>query len=468
MTQAHTLYPLRGHADASQAEAARPYSGLLVLAGACWLASLPILIAASSVPTYVLCVCSLILLLIAMGRHYGLLDYRSMLVFSGSLYAVLGTTDVLLGDNLLMLDPEVAALNTFVATAFLLAFGGLCLILGTRTVPVEAPPSRREPVGVVLLIVGVLLPSYLYYVLFVSESSASRVDVLSSSSAQYAVIFYAILTGLLVVAAGLRHDFEELFRRLVGRGSSQLTPRVFQAGFLIVLALVLMFTQFVLLGNRREILSFLAALLVALGWKRPPLWTLPLAALLFWFSTILPWLREAPIGEWIDIVTNFSTYFGGIQISNTEHAAFAIIADVYYSAPNVTNFPTMLDAFGTLIPRSIWPDRPIPAGEWFVATFFPNIYRIGGGLAYNFPMETVMNLGLLGPLVVPACMAALINRVGSVGRSPIVWRAAIVLAWLFWLRYDFATLLKSALLVFPFILFWLVIQRSAAWVMEHR
>jgi hypothetical protein len=337
---------------------------------------------------------------------------------------------------------------------------GLVSLSGSAEAEAEVLRVReRAPIAPILLLVSAMMVPYLWYVLSIYQTASSRVEVLAGSSVGYAGVLFAVFTGLLVIISELRQDIFQAFSFRASPRSGP-PPRFLAVIVVAVLILILAVTQFIVLGNRREIMSFLVAAAVTAGMRRVPLWMLPVGGVLIWFSTVLPWLRQAPISEWMDIIVNFSTYFGTLDVSNTEHYAFAIVADTYYSAPTTSNAPTMLDAFGTLIPQNIWPNRPMPAGEWFVATYYPELYRIGGGLAYNLPMETVINLGLFGPFVIPAAIALFTSRLGTRPNSALVWRAAIVLAWMFWLRYDFATLLKSLVLVFPFVFAWLLIQRS--------
>ena len=419
-----------------------------------------------AVPTYMLCLTSIVLLLVEMSRRLGLLDYRSLLVFSGSFYAFVGTTDILFGNNVLLFSRDIGALNTLVATTFLMVFGLVSLGGSPEAEAESIRQGERAPIAPILVLVTATMVPYLFYVLSIYQTANSRVEVLAGSSVGYAAVLFAVFTGLLVIISELRQDiFQVLGFRNVQRPA--LPPRYLAVILVAVLVLILAVTQFIVLGNRREIMSFLVAAAVAAGMRRLPLWMLPVGGVLIWFTTVLPWLRQAPLSEWMDIIVNFSTYFGNLDVSNTEHYAFAIVADTYYSAPTTSNAPTMLDAFGTLIPQSIWPNRPMPAGEWFVATYYPELYRIGGGLAYNLPMETVINLGFFGPVVIPAAIALFASRLGMRPNSALVWRAAIVLAWLFWLRYDFATLLKSLVLVFPFVFAWLLIQRSVVTIVRR-
>lgn len=418
------------------------------------------------VPTYMLCLVSIGLLLVEMSRRMGFLDYRTLLVFSGSFYAFVGTTDILFGNNALLFSRDIGALNTLVATTFLMVFGLVSLSGNAKAEAASIRQGERVPIAPILVLVSAMMVPYLFYVLSISQTASSRVEVLAGSSVGYAAVLFAVFTGLLVIISELRQDIFQVFsfRTPPQPGPA---PRVLAVILVAILVLILAVTQLIVLGNRREIMSFLVAAAVAAGMRRLPLWMFPVGGVLIWFSTVLPWLRQAPITEWMDIIVNFSTYFGTLDVSNTEHYAFAIVADTYYSAPTTSHAPSMLDAFGTLVPQNIWPNRPMPAGEWFVATYYPELYRIGGGLAYNLPMETVINLGFFGPIIIPALIALFAARLGTRPNSALVWRAAIVLAWLFWLRYDFATLLKSLVLVFPFVFAWLLIQRSVITIVRR-
>ncbi len=439
--------------------AGRKATALLFVSVLTWVWAVAAKAATLPTVTYIFCLISVVLLIFDMSRRFGLLDYRSLLVISGSFYAFVGTTDILFGGNALFFSENIGALNTLVATTFLMSFGIVLILDHKKSENNFYGQYVQAPIAPILILVSGIMVPYLFFVSSIYQTAGSRVEVLAGSSVGYAAVLFAAFTGLLVVISELRQDIFQMlsFRSLPESGHS---PRFLAVITVAVLIIILALTQLVVLGNRREIMSFLVAAAVTAGMRRVPLWMIPIGGFLIWFSTVLPWLRQAPISEWMDIIVNFSTYFGSLDVSNTEHYAFAIVADTYYSAPTTSHAPTMLDAFGTLIPQSIWPDRPMPAGEWFVATYYPELYRIGGGLAYNLPMETVINLGIFGPVIIPAIIALFVSRLGMRPRSALVWRAAIVLAWLFWLRYDFATLLKSLVLVFPLVFAWLLVQRS--------
>src|SRR5690606_11805561 len=150
-----------------------------LVVGVCWLGAIASLLFGLSLLTLLLCFGCLAALLAALTVAYGMLDYRTLLTLSGSVYAVLGTTDVLLGSNTLALSPPIAALNSFIATSFLIAFGGACLMFGKKAQVTErdATPVGAEARATTILIalVTALTVPYLYFVLFISDNSSARV-----------------------------------------------------------------------------------------------------------------------------------------------------------------------------------------------------------------------------------------------------------------------------------------------------
>ena len=52
-----------------------------------------------------------------------------------------------------------------------------------------------------------------------------------------------------------------------------------------------------------------------------------------------------------------------------------------------------LDAVGVLVPRAVWPGRPRPLGERYVAEFYTDYWRRGGGFGFTPVGEAYWNWG---------------------------------------------------------------------------
>lgn len=60
---------------------------------------------------------------------------------------------------------------------------------------------------------------------------------------------------------------------------------------------------------------------------------------------------------------------------------------------------TFLDGIILLIPRSVWPDRPLDLSEQFVRERLGNRWKAGMGMGYSLLAESFLNFGWFGPLI---------------------------------------------------------------------
>jgi oligosaccharide repeat unit polymerase len=63
------------------------------------------------------------------------------------------------------------------------------------------------------------------------------------------------------------------------------------------------------------------------------------------------------------------------------------------------------------IPRSLYPDRPLPISELFIETFYPGVRDAGGGYGFFYLMEGYWAFGLLGVFVFMVFYARLVQWV---------------------------------------------------------
>lgn len=86
--------------------------------------------------------------------------------------------------------------------------------------------------------------------------------------------------------------------------------------------------------------------------------------------------------------------------ANTEFgAAAATIADVAQAVPAEVPYrwgSTYLLAFPVLVPKFIWPARPLAPGEWYAARFYPDVWEAGGAWAFSPIAEALLNFGVVG------------------------------------------------------------------------
>jgi oligosaccharide repeat unit polymerase len=109
---------------------------------------------------------------------------------------------------------------------------------------------------------------------------------------------------------------------------------------------------------------------------------------------------------------------------------------------------TYFEAPLILIPRSLYPNRPLTASQWFTDKFFPEVAKDLGGRPLFFLGEAYLNFGIVGPLVL-MFLVGLVCRILHAYRRLNQFRpeSALLYAGLLGLlpsaiRIDFATTLK--------------------------
>jgi len=142
------------------------------------------------------------------------------------------------------------------------------------------------------------------------------------------------------------------------------------------------------------------------------------------------------------------------SLANSEFgAAVTALADIMERVP--TSTPHVLgitypQSFAVLVPQVLWPDRPLAAGEWYAATFYPSVWRAGGAFAFSPVAEAYLNFGYAGVLLLSCLFGSLVGegelRLARV-RALSPWGIAayaLLVPWMLLLsRLDSATLLKS-------------------------
>lgn len=119
---------------------------------------------------------------------------------------------------------------------------------------------------------------------------------------------------------------------------------------------------------------------------------------------IYSYLRSGSIYDWMNIINKLDYKFM-LSPDNSEFGAFSIIWNEYLlKYTSVKMHLTYLEAFIQIIPTFFYSDRPISPAINFVKEFHPEIYSIGGGMAFNLILESMMNFWFFGPIVIAYIM----------------------------------------------------------------
>ena len=127
-----------------------------------------------------------------------------------------------------------------------------------------------------------------------------------------------------------------------------------------------------------------------------------------------------------------------------------VIANVPSNEPHEFG-TTYVEAVGVVVPRFIWPNRPLAAGEWYAAEFYPSVWQSGGAYGFSPIAEAFLNFGVAGVFLLGLFFGMLLHRwedtvAASTGNDPRfgVISYALATPWLaFMWRLDFASVLKN-------------------------
>ena len=212
-------------------------------------------------------------------------------------------------------------------------------------------------------------------------------------------------------------------------------------------------------GDRRTAVSLLVCLFVIRFYKvSVPRTVIFLGTIIGIFFLVFGVLRNRSLLDAYALIgsENFWAVFNPV---NTEFGAFHIVGSKLYSEGFNSIF--MLSFFKaplSLIPESIFPNRPIAPPVWFVKTYFPSIHASGGGVAYNFVMEAFQNFYFMGPFLIGLFVAFLLRiSKGATSQRPSLLYLFFGFNILFLMRYDSVTFLRGIVASIMFYLFFVLV-----------
>jgi uncharacterized membrane protein (UPF0136 family) len=150
------------------------------------------------------------------------------------------------------------------------------------------------------------------------------------------------------------------------------------------------------------------------------------------------WWGKLTSGDILYVISPTSTEFGGLAIIGQSLGGFS---------GKVWNFPGYLDAFLQVVPRSIFPGRPLAPTEWFMDTFFPTLSATGASYAFNQVIEARLNACIIGIVAAGLVTGAVIGLLGRLRyrNAPIGIPLAIYI-FAFSMRMDLASIMRTALI----------------------
>lgn len=170
---------------------------------------------------------------------------------------------------------------------------------------------------------------------------------------------------------------------------------------LLIVVLLLFFVHNLFLGDRNPILDFILGISVVfwLFYKSTRRIIIIVSPILFLGFILVGTLRGLPKNsDYITYLTKNSSWATFDPTSNGELTAhFKIDHDVLYISEGEYKYgESYLEAFISLIPKNLIPERPEYLTEWYARKFHKNIFEAGGGFGFSLIAETYMNFGTLG------------------------------------------------------------------------
>jgi hypothetical protein len=371
----------------------------------------------------------------AIGAH-GLLHPLSMVLIVSAAYVVAGPLELaLFPRDLVITATPMTALLAY-GTCFLVfgRFAGAAIAVRNRGgKPARFRLDEFDPGTIWLATAGCLSIAFAVMSTYgLAVGSITRAELYANEQAALSAA-RTIAAALVVIAFGSLRDRP-------GRNSRRMWFTLIAFAAAVVAFVV---SELLILGDRRLVLSMALGMAASLGARRLPRWVLPVAIvglpMLFAYGLV----RNRPLDEWSTLLESVDT-IDSLRPTNVEFGGFLVVAETMLPLPSIPeSFPNYASAFLQVIPRAILPDRPEAPAEWFIRSYYPDLAALGYGYGFNAIVESVANLGDAGPAVIGSIIGA-----GLVwaGRGRVIGGLAVFLA-VFLMRLDFASMLRSALLV---------------------
>ena len=364
----------------------------------------------------------------------------ALYVFVSAIYVFAALIEVAYFGNKANLDPALMGALTDMGVAFLLSCTLGFLIRPSPAAPthrVQATSSGAARVAIItcLALLGLSLVITVL-TLGLSIGGLSRSELYSQDR-----VLSGLVRGMLAMAFGVAAAFLRSFELSTGRPAISLRVQLF--GALAVYAL----QDLLIFGDRRLPLVALLGVGSVFLRKRftwPQVFAASLAALvLFAYGFV----RNTPPSTWLGTLTS-GVILDVISPTSSEFGGMAIIGQTIGSFKNqVLAFPGYLDAFAQVIPRSLFPNRPLAPTEWFMATFYPKLSAAGASYAFNQVIEARLNAGLFGVLAVGFGTGLAMNFTSRLRlQGAAIGYPIAMYIFSFSMRMDFSSILRTAII----------------------
>lgn len=368
-------------------------------------------------------------------RNYGVISIQSIFFLISFIYISAAIVDYSVFDNVNGYDVNYVVWVTLVGLAALFSFTLGVLFRGSSEVA-NQQASRAYLSDRVLLSSVLLLPfvfgGYLSFSLSYLGTFGviTRAELYRSVPLAFELIKLSLPVVIIIasVAMALREKKTSLAVKL----------------FVGLAAITYVSVEMVLYGDRRISLSMILCLVILRNSiKRiSGLWVMaaPFAAVAL---VLLGYFRNQAADKFAIIAEDLSAW-RILNPANTEFGAFHVVGSTLFQQPflQVASFSVFEVPFA-LVPRVLLPDRPTAPSVEFLQSYFPDIYAVGGGLAYNLVFEFYQNFWYLGPFVLGLLLARIVVYLSLHPKSYV----AYIVVWnlFFAMRMDLVSLCRGVL-----------------------
>lgn len=387
---------------------------------------------------------SYLYLLIQSIRKFYFTSPITLFLFISFFYFTAGSLDLHFYNNLYSLDPDNMGLLLLLCYEFAISLYIFVLFLGKRYVPISLFTKVNNMLNEsntklltknlqILIILFILIYIFKFIISFgLSIGEYSRGEIYSHKDFILTLV-KTFLPILIIFYVWLTSAFTKKYSTMD----------------YMTISFIILFVIFDLLfkGDRRVSLSMILGILGIIYYhKNIPRFYIIIGVLGALFMYILGAIRNRPVDTWMDNIMN--TASRGFSPAGTEFGPFSMIANYVLNEHIMMQKLSFFTAFASSLPSFIYPDRPLGPSLWFVKKYFREIYDAGGGYAFNIIIESAMNFGYFGPIVLAIFYTFIYSFSNYNGKVAILFSGLVIYALTFSARFGMTGIFQIFIIMF--------------------
>lgn len=222
--------------------------------------------------------------------------------------------------------------------------------------------------------------------------------------------------------------------------------------FYLIVFIMFCFSELFIFGDRRGVASALISIFMIHNRFNVVKIKSKLIFFLIFFVILMIYIEKTRYGGDFFSDTDYSSLNPAVtELGAPWLVALDIFNDVNFLGINIDS---ILNAFLNLVPHFFWSERPLGAAAWFAQKYYPDIAEQGGGFAFSFIIEIVINFSLIGYFLFVFLFGFFIAFLNNKNLSKwgVLLFVVFSLNFIFLPRYDFSTILKTIFIYFIFII----------------